>query len=273
MKPTARVWSAPPLAVQRLRQLLQGSDTVGPLALAVAVGLLAGGGAVLLRAMIRAVQWVFFDQGTRLDLLTGLPVPAWAVTVAAPALGLVLVVAILRSWAPEARGHGVPEVQFAVRMRGGKIRPRVAAAKAITSAISIGSGGSVGREGPIVQIGSTLGSAVAQLVGMGSQEMRILVAAGAAGAIGATFNAPIAGVIFALEVILGSFAARSFGLVVVSAVTATAVAQTFLGTEPAFRLVEEFALVSTWELALYPILGIVTGLIALLYVHAVYGVE
>ncbi|UCC26054.1 MAG: chloride channel protein [Gemmatimonadales bacterium] len=269
----AQLREAPAQLLRRLRQGLQGSDTVGPLALAVAVGLLAAAGAVVLRYMIRAVQWIFFDQGTRLDLLTGLPIPPWLVTVLAPAAGFLLVTWIVRRVAPEAAGHGVPEVQFSVRMRGGRIRPRVALAKAVTASISIGSGGSVGREGPIVQIGSTLGSAVAQFVGMGAQEMRILVAAGAAGAIGATFNAPIAGVLFALEVILGSFAARSFGLVVVASVTATAAAQTVLGTEPAFRLVEEFRLVSNWELALYPLLGLAAGLIALLYVRSVYGVE
>ncbi|MDT8341274.1 MAG: chloride channel protein [Longimicrobiales bacterium] len=266
-------WRAPPGALRRLRAALQASDTLAPLTLAVAVGLLAGAGAVVLRALIRAAQWIFFDQGARLSALAWLPIPPWAVTVAAPAVGTLAVTLLLRRWAPEARGHGVPEVQFALRMRGGRIRPRVAAAKAVASALSIGSGGSVGREGPIVQIGATLGSAVAQLAGLGSQEMRILVAAGAAGAIGATFNAPIAGVIFALEVILGSFAARSFGLVVVAAVSATAAAQTFLGTEPAFRLVEEFALVSNWELALYPVLGLLAGGVALIYVRSVYGVE
>ncbi len=266
------VWRAPPQVLRWFRQGLQGSHTLGPLALAVAVGLLAGAGAVILRGMIRGVQWVFFDQGTRLGVFTGLPIPAWVVMVVSPAVGLLVVTWLVRRLAPEAGGTGIPEVQFAVRMRGARIRPRVAAVKAVASAISIGSGGSVGREGPIVQVGSSLGSAVAQFVGMGAQEMRIMVAAGAAGAIGATFNAPIAGVLFALEVILGSFAARSFGLVVVASVTATAVAQTVLGTEPAFRLVEEFRLVSNWELVLYPILGLITGLIALLYVRSVYGV-
>ncbi len=140
-------------------------------------------------------------------------------------------------------------------MLGGRIRARVAAIKAIASAISIGSGGSLGREGPIVQIGSSLGSTLGQVVGLGPDRTRILVAAGAAGAIAATFNAPIAGVMFALEVVLGSFAARSFGLVVISSVTATAISQAALGTEPAFRLLEPFTLVSDWEFPLYLLLG------------------
>jgi CIC family chloride channel protein len=256
-----------------LRLAAQRSTTWGPLALAVAVGLLAGGGAIALRGMIRAVQWLVFDQAANASALTGLPIPPQVVTVLGPAVGILIVTYLVRAWAPEAKGHGVPEVQFAVRMRGGKIRPRVAVAKAVTSAISIGSGGSVGREGPIVQIGSSLGSALGQWVGLGAEEIKLLVAAGAAGAIGATFNAPIAGVLFALEVILGSFAARSFGLVVIASVTATAAVQPVLGTEPAFRLVEQFELNSNWELTLYPFLGLIAGGLALLFVRSVYGIE
>ncbi|MBT8396036.1 MAG: chloride channel protein, partial [Gemmatimonadetes bacterium] len=148
-----------------------------------------------------------------------------------------------------------------------------AAVKAVASAISIGSGGSVGREGPIVQIGSSLGSTVGQAAGLGPDQTRIMVAAGAAAAIGATFNAPIAGVMFAMEVILGSFAARSFGLVVIASVTSTAISQAALGREPAFRLVETFTLVSEWEFLLYLALGVFTGLIALAYVQSVYWFE
>lgn len=264
--------NAPP-RLRALRLALQRSETWGPLAMAVAVGVVAGGGAIALRWMIRAVQWVFFDQGTTLGATWGLPIPPWAVTLVAPAVGMVIVVYLLHWWAEEAKGHGVAEVQFAVRMRGGKIRPRVAVAKAVSSAISIGSGGSVGREGPIVQIGASLGSALAQFAGLSSEQVKLMVAAGSAGAIAATFNAPVAGVLFGLEVILGSFAARSFGLVVVSSVSATAVAQAVLGPEPAFRLVQPFAIVSPWELGLYVLLGLVTGVISLLFVRAVYGVE
>jgi CIC family chloride channel protein len=241
--------------------------------MAVAAGLLSGLAAIVLRGMIRGVQWLVFDQGANAAALSGLPIPSEVVTIVAPGLGILAAAYLASAWAPEAKGHGVPEVQFAVRMRGGRIRPRVAFAKAVTSAISIGSGGSVGREGPIVQIGSSFGSALGQAAGLGADEIKLLVAAGAAGAVGATFNAPIAGVLFALEVILGNFAARSFGLVVVASVTATAVAQSVLGTQPSFRLVEQFALASGWELTFYPLLGLLAGGLALLYVRSVYGVE
>ena len=122
--------------LSRLRLALQRSSTLGPLALAVAVGLLAGGGAVALRWMIAEVHWLFFDEGPRLGTL--LHIPVWVVTVLAPAVGMVIVAYLALWWSPEAKGHGVPEVQFAVRIQGGRIRTRVAFAKAIASAISIG---------------------------------------------------------------------------------------------------------------------------------------
>ena len=259
--------------IQGIRRRIQRSETVGPVALAMTVGLFAGAGAIVLRWLIRVVQWLFFEQGSRLT--GGFEIGSFGGIhlLLAPAIGMVIVSWMVRRWAPEAMGHGVPEVQYAIRRKGGKIRARVAGVKAIASAISIGSGGSVGREGPIVQIGSSLGSSVGQAVGMGPEQTRILVAAGAAGAISATFNAPIAGVMFAMEVILGNFAARSFGLVVISSVTATALTRGVLGKEPAFSLIEQFALVSEWEYLLYLVLGVFTGLVALLYVQSVYWFE
>ncbi len=261
------------VALHNFRLAVQRSSTTGPLALAVAVGVLAGVGAIALRWMIAQVHVLFFDRGAHLGDVLHLPIPLWLVTVLAPAIGMVVVAYLAVWWSPEARGHGVPEVQYAVRMKGGRIRTRVAFAKAIASAISIGSGGSLGREGAIVQIGSSLGSVLGQVMGLGAEDVKLLVAAGAAGAISATFNAPVAGVLFALEVVLGSFAARSFGLVVVASVSATAVAQSVLGTQPSFRLVEQFQLVSNWELGFYLLLGVVTGFVGLLYVYAVYGLE
>ncbi|MCH7855805.1 MAG: chloride channel protein [Gemmatimonadetes bacterium] len=258
--------------LRRLRLRLRRSTTAGPLALATTIGLLTGVAAIGLRWMISGVQWLFFDQAGRF-IEVSTPLPAWVPLVLAPAVGMVLVSWIVRRWAPEAQGHGIPEVQFAVRQRGGRIRPRVAIVKALASALSIGSGGSVGREGPIVQIGSSIGSTIGQVAGLGASEVRIMVAAGAGAAIGGTFSAPIAGVLFAMEVILGGFASRSFGLVVVSSVAATAVVQSVLGTEPSFSLVEQFTLVSNWEFGLYLGLGVITGIVALVYVWMVYQTE
>lgn len=254
----------------RLGARFRRSETTGPVLMAVAVGLAAGLGAVVLRFLIAWSQRLFFGGGAALTAFLGMGRVHLLVV---PAVGMVIVAWLVSRFAPEAGGHGVPEVQYAVRHRGGRIRPRVALVKALASAISIGSGGSVGREGPIVQIGSAVGSAVGQAVGTGQDLMRILVAAGAAGAIGGTFNAPVAGVMFAVEVVLTSFAARSLGLVVIASVTATVLTQAFLGRQPAFQLIEPFTLVSEAEFVLYLGLGIFVGALSTLYIRAVYGFE
>lgn len=255
----------------RLLRRLQRSRTTVPLVLAVLVGLLAGTGAIVLRWLITSATSLFFVRLPRLGSWLTLPeaLEGWP-TLVAPALGLVIVVRIVRQWSSDTSGHGIPEVQYAVRAQGGRIRPRVALVKAVTAAITIGSGGSVGREGPIVQIGSSLGSTVGQITGLAADQVKLLVACGAAAAVGATFNAPIAGVMFALEVILASFAARSFGLVVVAAVSATALSQAVLGNQPAYGLTQEFALVSPRELGLYLVLGALLGVVSTVYTRAIY---
>ncbi len=174
-------------------------------------------------------------------------------------------------WAPEAKGHGVPEVMEAVALRGGRIRARVAAVKVLASAITIGTGGSAGREGPIVQTGAALGSTIGQLLHFSGARVRTLVACGAAAGIAATFNAPIAGVIFALEVILGSFTARYFGTVVISAVAAAITAQALLGEKQAFA-VPAYPFQPA-ETPVYILLGILAALVAVLFIRTLYFVE
>jgi CIC family chloride channel protein len=258
----------------RLGLRIRRSETTGPVLMAVTVGLAAGLGAVTLRFLIALAQRFFFGGGAAVMDAMGFSGNLGRIHLLfVPALGMIVVAWMVRRFAPEAGGHGVPEVQYAVLKKGGRIRPRVAVVKAVASAISIGSGGSVGREGPIVQIGSAMGSAVGRVVGTGQDLTRILVAAGAAGAIGGTFNAPVAGVMFAVEVVLTSFAARSLGLVVIAAVTATAFTQAFLGSAPAFQLIEPFTLVSEAEFGLYLVLGVFVGVLSTLYIRTVYGFE
>ena len=143
---------------------------------------------------------------------------------------------LVHFFAREARGHGVPEVMYAVARRGGRIAPQVAAVKALASALCIGGGGSVGREGPIVQIGSALGSTLGRVVRVAETRMRVLVACGAAGGIAATFNAPLAGVFFAMELILRDFTAESFGMVVLASVTASVIGRAAFGNQPFLHL-------------------------------------
>ncbi len=236
--------------------------------LAISVGLVGGLGAIVVRYLIDGADWLFFTGGEKVIFFLG-----GDYVILLPVIGMDIVSAIVRRWAPEAEGHGVPEVMYAVKKEGGRIRPRVAGVKAIASAICIGSGGSVGREGPIIQIGSTFGSSLGQFLKLDERRVKLLVACGAAAGIAGTFNAPIAGVIFAMEVILGTFAARSFGLVVISSVASTALCRGVLGDEPAFILREIFHLQSFLELPLYLVLGLAAGLVSVLVVRFLYFLE
>jgi len=187
-------------------------------------------------------------------------------------LGGLLVGPLVTRAASEARGHGVPEVMEAVNRRGGRIRTRVASVKAIASALTIGSGGSAGREGPIVQIGSALGSTLARSFRMSDRRRSTFVAAGAAAGIAAIFNAPLAGVFFALEVILRSFTARGFSTVVISAVAANAIWRVLVGDESVLTA-EVHQLIHPTELVLYAVLGIVAAIVAVGFVRLLYIVE
>lgn len=232
--------------------------------LAVVIGVIGGLAAVGLQSLIDLFRAWFFD-------LVGLFESRFAI-ILAPVLGALVAGPLIYRFAIEAKGHGVPEVMESVALRGGRIRPRVALVKAAASAVTIGSGGSAGREGPIVQIGATLGSAIAQLFKMSERRMRTLVAAGAAAGIAAAFNAPLAGVFFALEVILQRFTARGFATVVLSAVTASVIWRAFFGNAPVFS-VPAFPLAHPAELGFYVVLGIAAALVAIIFVWFLYKVE
>lgn len=232
------------------------------------VGCVAGLGAVVFLAMIDLVKWLVIEQLFERGL-SGLP---WWVILFAPAAGGLVVGPIVRFFAPEAKGHGVPEVMNAVETRGGRIRPRVAGAKAVASAFTIGTGGSAGTEGPIVQIGSAFGSTLSQYLRLSDENTRLLVAAGAAGGIAAVFNAPIAGVFFALEVILRRFTTRNFSVVVLSSVVATTTAVAFRGDEPVL-LIPPYRIETPPEILLYGLLGGLCAIAAVVFTRFMYGGE
>lgn len=234
---------------------------------ALLVGLTTGLGAVVFRWLIRIVGEFSFEWLPRVTSGLG---PAYLIL--APVLGGLLVGPMTWFLAREARGHGVPEVMEAVSLQGGRIRPVVAIVKSIASALCIGTGGSVGREGPIVQIGSTLGSSVGQWFRFSDERVRNLVASGAAGGIAATFNTPIAGVVFALEVILGDYSTGALGSVVISAVSASVVGRAAFGDVPAFAI-PEYSINSLWEFPLYFLLGLLAALVAVAYTKSVYATE
>ena len=190
---------------RRFAVRLRSSEVVTSVILAVVVGVVAGFGAVAFRWLIKSFQRLFFSGGAS---VLGFMGDYYIILL--PAAGGLLVGLLIHFGAREAKGHGVPEVMEAVAIRGGRIRPRVALVKSLASSICIGSGGSVGREGPIVQIGSSLGSTVGQVFKVPTMTQRTMVGCGAAAGIAATFNAPIAGVLFAIEVLLRDVSLRSF---------------------------------------------------------------
>jgi CIC family chloride channel protein len=177
--------------------------------LAVLVGFGAGIASIIFKIMINLFQDLFWKASS---IISAVSSQGWFLTILIPAAGGLLIGPLIYYGAKEAKGHGVPEIMEALIFRGGRIRTRVVAIKALASAMCIGSGGSVGREGPIVQISSSLASSIGRLFRIKERGMRTLVAAGAAAGIGGTFNAPIAGALFAVEVLLGEFGVFSSGL-------------------------------------------------------------
>ena len=247
---------------------LQPSSQIVLIMTALIVGIGAGIGAVIFRYLINAVEWVGYDWFPRLTSDWG---KAYVLII--PAIGGLLVGPLVYFFAREAKGHGVPEVMEAVALKGGRIRPRVAIVKSLASALSIGSGGSVGREGPIVQIGSALGSSLGQMLNLSEDRVRNLVACGAAGGIAATFNSPIAGVIFALEIFLGEFTIHGFSSVVISSVAASVIGRIAFGDIPAFSIPTEYGIASLWEYIFFPVLGVLAALFGVLYTRTIYFTE
>ncbi len=252
-----------------LRSLLSDEHTIMVL-LGIIVGVVGGYGAVGFRYLINFIQSIAYGSPT--ELLDIVKEISWPMRIAIPAIGGLIVGPIVYFFAREAKGHGVPEVMYAVALKQGIIRKRIVFIKALVSAICIGTGGSVGREGPIVQIGSAVGSTLGQMFNVSTNRMRTMVGCGAAAGIAATFNAPIAGSIFALEIILGEFEIASFSPIIISAVSATAISRHYLGDIPAFIL-PEYVLHSPLEFPLYALLGILCALVAVGFTLFLYRAE
>ncbi len=241
-------------------------DRLGPpeglllLILSVIVGAGTGFAAVLFIKLIHAIQHLSYTSFS-----AAVPILGKWVYVIVPIVGGLLVGPLIL-FAQEAKGHGVPEVMQALILRGGRIRARVAAAKIAASALCIGTGGSAGREGPIVQVGSALGSSLGQILRLSDERIRNLVACGAAAGIAATFNAPIAGVAFAIEVLMCGLQVRHFGNVVIAAVSASIVSHFFFGNRVAFE-VPVYTMNTPVELVLYLVLGLSAAIIGIMFIR------
>lgn len=261
----------------RIRRALFGlierfspDETTVMVIVAVFVGLMGGFGAILFRFLVEFFQSLALGSGE--DTVALLEAVPWWQKMLLPIVGGLVVGPLVHFLAREAKGHGVPEVMDAMIFKKGIIRPAVAAVKIVASAITIAFGGSVGREGPIVQIGAGLGSTLGQLLRYSPQRLRTLIGCGAAAGIAATFNAPIAGAFFALEILTRDFAVVTFSPIIVASVVATAVSREFLGDTPAFP-VPDFTIAGYHELPLYLLLGLITGAVAMVYVRTLYGTE
>ena len=249
--------------------------------LALLVGVFGGIGSVLFRMIIAFCHNVFFFGRFSLDYdpLNHTATSPWgALIILVPVVGAVIVTWIIKTLAPEARGHGVPEVMNAIYYREGRIRPMLVGAKAVASAVSIGTGGSVGREGPIIQIGSAFASTLGQIINMPARQRVVLVSAGAAAGIAATFNAPIGGLAFAMELMLVSISARTVSLVALATVTATYIGRFYTGMHPTFNVPGLINTAYDHVLTLYSLLlcvplGLIMGLVATLFIHSIYWAE
>lgn len=235
--------------------------------LAIAIGLASGLGVYFFKFLINFFNRLFFTDIYQVIL----PRISWGICVL-PVLGGLLVGLLRRYWIGEEKHHGIAGIMEATALAGGRLRYYRIPAKTVVSALSIGSGASVGPEDPSVQIGASLGSMVGQKFKLSDDTTRSFVAAGAAAGIAAAFNAPIAGVFFALEVILGQIGVSSMGAIVISAVSSAAITQALSGSQPAF-IVPEYAINSAWELPLYFGLGLLAGPLAAAYVRLIYTVQ
>jgi CIC family chloride channel protein len=248
--------------------------------LALVVGLVAGLGAVVFRALIGLFHNLFFFGVWSIAYDANVHTPpspwgAWVVLI--PVGGALIVAFLVKNFAPEAKGHGVPEVIDAIYYRRGVIRPVVALIKAVASSVSIGSGAAIGREGPIIQIGAAFGSTVGQYIRMPEWQRITLIAGGAAGGIAATFNTPIGGLLFAVELLLPEISARTLVPLAIATGAGTFFGQAFFGIHPSFDIpalaLPAAHLTRPAEYAAYAILGVILGVASALFIRAIYLLE
>ena len=248
--------------------------------LALMVGVVGGVGAVVFRDLIGLIHNLMFlgRFAAHYDANIFTPPSPWgAGIILVPVIGAVAVTFLVRTFAPEAQGHGVPEVMDAIYYKGGVIRPVVAVVKSLASAIAIGSGAAVGREGPIIQIGASFGSTLGQIIRMAPGERITLVAAGAGAGIAATFNTPIGGVLFAIELMMPEVSARTFLPVALATGTATFIGRLFFGPQPAFSVPHLAPITvdasAAMSLCLYALLGAIIGVAAAGFVRGLHLLE
>ncbi len=237
------------------------------IAIAVMVGLAVGYAAILFRLALSAMQYLFYGEESEYLVAAVLGLPWWHV-LAAPLIGGLILSLFLRFVMPGGRPQGVADVIEAGMYNDGRMSVRAGLAAAVANVISIGAGGSTGREGPLVHLGGAISGSFGKLLKMDRLDGHTLLACGVATGVAASFNAPIAGVIFAHEVVLGHYALRALAPVVVASVIGTVVTRIHIGDFPAF-LIPQYDILSFWEFPAFMLLGIVCGIIALVFFWSV----
>jgi CIC family chloride channel protein len=258
-------------AIARQWRKISQNDQVILSLCAVATGLAAGYGAIGFRWLIGAVQHLFYGFGSEnvATLAAGLP---WWQILLGPAVGGLLVGLFLKYLMPGGQPQGVAQVIEAASLRGGRMTLKEGIGATVVSAASLGVGASAGREGPVVHLGATLSSWVAQRLHLNRSMTLTLLGCGVAAAVAASFNAPIAGVFFALEVVVGHYALSAFAPIVIASVVGTIVTRIHIGDFPAFIL-PEYALASFWEFPGFAILGVVCAAVAMIFMRSVRFTE
>ncbi len=245
--------------------------------LVVLVGVVAGLGAIVFRDLIGLFHNLFFYGvfSPDYDVLKHAAPSRWGIgIVLVPVIGAAMVAFLVKNFAPEAKGHGVPEVMDAIYYERGIVRPIVAVVKAVASSISIGTGGSVGREGPIIQIGAAFGSTIGQWIKVPDWQRITLIACGAGGGIAATFNAPFGGILFAVEIMLPELGARTLMPVSIATAIATYVSYGAFGNAAFIPFTTAAALhVTSFGMACFLIFSVVLGLLSTVFIRSIYFAE
>jgi len=249
------------------------SENTVMIMMAVVIGLLAGFGNYAFRKAIEFFHWLVFEQGVEFFEIS---LQEWSLSrlwiILFPAIGGLLLIPF-GIWFKQDLGFGFPSFLEKVNLRGAKLKFRTIFTRGLASAITLGTGGSAGQEGPIAQIGGAIGSQFGQSFRVSGDRLKILVACGAAGGVAATFNAPIAGVFFAQEIVLlASFELASFTSIVIASSMATVVSRALLG-DVSELYAPAYVLYSYWELALYLLLGLLIGSLAALFIDLHFRIK
>ena len=250
----------------RLRRLIR-NDHLILVILAIVAGTAAGAAVIGFRETISFIQLALYGSDSE-HLFTNIEAVAWWQILLAPVAGGLVVGVLVRYLMPEGRTQGVADVIEANALKGGWMSSRVGLTAAVVSAVSIGAGASVGREGPAVHLGASLSGWIGRRLHLTRSLTRTLLGCGVASAVAASFNAPIAGALFASEVVIGHYALKAFAPIVIASVAGTAISQAWFGDFPAFSLGETY-LASFWEFPAFAGLGVAAGITAIGFMKAI----